>query len=267
MPITSADTYYNAKKWPIRYRRTISRAATAGQLTSCLDVAGTPSAVSITLPATVSGEIVTDAFAGYPTIANFAGGATGYLGQVAFRSSVAGGCVLYDRIYQAGSFSLGAVTTFTITSPPSIASRLPDTNYSDIELLLEISTSVVAATTVEIRYTNEIGTTNKTTGAQVLSSAFAIGRILPLALAAGDKGVQKIDSVIIGGTAGTGAVNVIIARKLAEFDIRVANGADIQGWDTMGGPVVFDTSALWLVPIPDSTSTGTHTISATVLSG
>ena len=81
-------------------------------------------------------------------------------------------------------------------------------------------------------------------------------------------GVQSITSVTVGGTVATaGSFNVVVARRLAQFDIRVANASDIQSWDVLGGPQLFSTSCLWPVMIADSTSTGTPSLDLAVING
>ena len=81
-------------------------------------------------------------------------------------------------------------------------------------------------------------------------------------------GVQRIDSVTVGGTvATTGAFNVILARRLAEFDIRVLNAMDLQSWDQLGAPILFQDSCLWEVSQADGTSSGTPTLGLTIING
>jgi hypothetical protein len=91
---------------------------------------------------------------------------------------------------------------------------------------------------------------------------------VPLSLQAGDKGVQKVDSVTVGGTvASAGAFNVIVARRLGTFDIRVANAMDIQGWDVIGGPQVWDTSCFWPTIISDGTASGIVYLDLDIING
>ena len=73
------------------------------------------------------------------------------------------------------------------------------------------------ATTVSVGYTNSAGTASRSTGATASLSGYITGRLIQMPLQAGDVGVQKIDSVTIGGTVATaGTVNVILARPLWE---------------------------------------------------
>lgn len=270
MAITTADGFFGAAKQRDKIAKTASFTTVAATPFSTLDVAGIPAAGSLAVGNTANGLVPTDAVAGFPVINAFGGGATGYLASAQFRNSVVGGAVLYDRLFHVGSISLLALATTTLSSQPSYTGRLPGgTDYSNLEILLEINAAMSAtATTVSVSYTNEAGVTGRSTGASISLSGFTTRRVLSLPLQAGDKGVQRIDSVTVGGTvATTGTFNVVVARNLANFDIRVANALDSQAWDMLGGPVVFADSALWLVVQPDSTAAGVPALSYQIING
>ena len=91
-----------------------------------------------------------------------------------------------------------------------------------------------------------------------------------LGLAAGDTGVQKIESVIVtnGGTAMTaGAVNVLILRPLWSGRCKIANDGDVHGLDKTAMPVLYADSALVFAVCPDSTSTGIPEIEFVIANG
>lgn len=194
-----------------------------------------------------------------------------YLSTIEGSGSVIGRGFIYDRLWHAGSVLMTSLATTTFSSQPSYTSRLPagGTDYGDLEIFIEINVAVSAtATTIAVAYTNEAGTTGRTTGATATLSGFATRRLIRMPLQAGDKGVQKIESVTVGGTvASTGSFNVIVARRVASFGGRVANYNDIRGWDTTGGPEIFADSALWLVGQPDSTASGAIDVIMTILNG
>jgi hypothetical protein len=270
MAIVTADGWFGAARQQALIRKTAGVVSIAATAFSVWDVAGNPGAGTLAVGNTTTGVVPTDATAGAPLINAFGGGATGYLAAAQYRNSVASGCVLYDRLWHAGAVSMTALATTTFSSQPSYAGRLPNgTDYGNLEILLEINTAVSAtATNVSVAYTKEDGTTGRTTGASASLSGFTNKRIVMLPLQAGDKGVQKIESVTVGGTvATTGTFNVVVARRLAEFDVRVVNGADLQAWDALGAPQVFDTSCFWPVIIPDATSTGFVTLGFSVING
>jgi hypothetical protein len=268
--ITTADGWFAAAKQKTSLIKTASAITIATVPFSLWDVAGSPGAGSLTIGNTANGLVPTDAVAGTPLINAFGVSALGYLASARYRSSVAGGATLYDRLFHAGSVLLNALATTTLTAQPVFTSRLPGGNdYSNTEILLEINAAVSATSTqVTVTYTNEAGVTGRSTGLSVSLSGFTTRRLVPMPLQAGDKGVQKIESIVVGGTVATaGSVNVVIARRLADFDVRVANGLDAQAWDLLGSPFVYADSALWLVSIPDGASSGLPTLMLDIING
>lgn len=270
MAITTADGWFAAAKQKMQIMKSAAVTTIAAQLYSLWGTNGNPGAGTMAVGNTASGVIFNDATVGAPLITNFSGANIGYLAQAQFRNSVAGGLVLFDRIFGAGAVLMTSLATTTFSAQPAITTRLPGGNdYGDLEILIELTTTVSAtATTIAVGYTNEAGTTGRTTGASASLSGFTTPRVIRMPLQAGDKGVQKIESVTVGGTVATaGAFNVILARRLAEFDIRVVNALDSQAWDLLGAPQVFDSSCLWAVAQADSTSSGLPTLAMTIING
>jgi hypothetical protein len=271
MTINTADGWFAAAR--DNSPKIIKSAAfttVAGQPFSTWDVAGNPGAGSLAIGNTTTGVVPTDATAGAPNINAFGGGALGYLARAWYRASVAGGATLYDRLWHAGSVAMNALATTPLSSQPAITQRLPGaSDYTGLEILLEINAAVSAtATTVTVTYTNQAGVTGRTTGATASLSGLTNRRVVAMPLQAGDTGVQKIESVTVGGTvATTGSFNVVLARRIDEFDIRIANALDAHGWDVTAGPPMFTDQCLWLVVQPDSTSSGTQTLGVTIING
>lgn len=271
MAITTADGYFGAARQIFDIQKTASFATIAANPFSLWDVAGNPGAGSLAIGNTTTGLVPTDATAGAPAITDFGSGNVGYIQTAEYANSVAGRAFIYDRLWHAGSVSMTALATTTFSSQPAITQRLPNagTDWGGLEILLEINVAVSAtATTVSVSYTNEAGVSGRTTGASASLSGFTNRRIVRLPLQAGDKGVRTIDSVTVGGTvATTGTFNVILARRLAAFNTRVANACDIRGWDLLGGPIVFQDSCLWGVVQPDSTAAGVLDFGLTIING
>lgn len=260
MAILTADDYIAAARQLYDITKTAEITTVANNEFSTLDVAGMPGAGSLAVGNTANGLVPDDTVAGYPLITAFGGGATGHLTRVNFACTVACRMRLWDRLFNVGSVSLTSLATTTLASQPSYTGRLPGgTDYGNLFILIEINAAVSAtATTVTVTYKNQAGTTGRSTGATASLSGFTTRRIIVMPLQAGDTGVQKIETVVVGGTvATTGSVNVIVARLLVEsMRVPIANAADAYGFDRVGFPQVWDTSALWLTVIPDSTSSG-----------
>ncbi len=270
MAITTADGWFGAARQRVALRKTAAVTTVAAQQFSTWALAGNPGSGTLAVGNTTTGVLFTDAVAGSPTINAFGPGATGYLAAAYFRNSVVGGAQVYDRIWGAGAVLMTALATTTFAGQPSITGRVPSgSDYGDVVMLLELTTTVSAtATTVTVGYTNEASVAGRTTGASASLSGMTTPRVIEMPLQAGDKWPTKIDSVTVGGVVATaGAFNVILARKIAEFDVRVVNGTDAQAWDMTGAPIVFADMCSWLVVQPDGTSSGAPSSTLTISNG
>jgi len=214
-----------------------------------------------------AGELVTNTTAnmGDLPIQAVAGKTDYQLTRVVSVNTVAARHKLYDRLWQC-SMLLTTLGTGTITAPPSYVGRLPNSDYSNTEIVLEITTAVSAtATTVTVTYTNELGVAGRTTGSSGSLSGFTLGRHVYMPLQAGDNGVQEIDSIVVGGTvATTGRVNVMVIRPVWQGRVGAANAGEVQALDRVGMPQVYATSCLQLEVTADSTSTGLPIINAEI---
>ena len=257
MAISDINTYLNAAKQTITYSKTAATTTSAGSLRyTVLAAAGTPTAGTLAGTA-APGALFTPASSGMPTI-NFLTG-SGYITRIQYSNSVTGRIELWDKIYGV-VIPVNALATTTVTSPPSISGRLVGGNdYSSLRLFVEITTTMSAtATTVQVTYTDQGGTSRAATATASLSG-FTAGRWVEIPLVAGSVGIQKIESVTIGGaTNAAGAINIIIARLLwSSPRINIAPGGDTFGIDKTGMPQIFPTSALVATVVPEGTTTGT----------
>lgn len=208
----------------------------------------------------VAGVIPTDATAGSPVINAFTGANAGYLMTFDASSSVAGVLSVYDRLYHAGPFLTTTLHTDTLAGQPAL-SRVPNTDYSQLELWLEVTAVFAAtATTVSVSYQDGNNTTQTATHtADVASLTGApINRMYPLRLA-NSTGIQKINSVTIGGaTNTTGQFNVVIQRNIVDHTVVSANiGRPKKGPFETGMPVVYADSCLAMMWNATATTTGT----------
>jgi hypothetical protein len=261
MAITTLDQYIASNKQIVQYTKTAAVTSVALNWYSVHQAAGNPgagvlaAATSVTTAVASAGIVPDDTLAGYPVINTT--GTDYYLSKVEFANTVLSRLMIYDRLWHV-NMVLTTLGTGTITAPGSYAARLPSTNYNLTAIIVEITTTVSAtATTVAVTYTNQAGTTGRSTGATASLSGFVAGRWLILPLQAGDTGVQKIESIVVGGTvATTGAVNVAVVRPLWYGRVSIANFGDTHGFDRTGMPIIYNNSALGLAINADSTSTG-----------
>lgn len=260
MAIITGDGYIAASKQIVPYTKTAAVTTVATTRYTIRGAAGNPGAATLLGAATPSGGLLTDASSGFPLINAFGATNSGYLTRLQWNNSVIGRVELWDMLYAVGitTTQLGTLQTLTLSGQPSILGRTPDGVGNGLRIFVEITTTMSAtATTITCTYTNSGGTGARTTASSGSLSGFVAGRWVELALQAGDSGVQKIDTVVIGGaTNAAGALNVIIARPLWTNSTRVANAGTSEGIDLTGMPIVYDTSAFAVTTIADGTSSG-----------
>lgn len=264
MTITSNDLLIAAARQSrIPLIRNVSRTAVALSSYSVFDLAGDPGAGTLAGTSTAAGVVPTSATAGCPIVNAYGGGAVAMIPRLEFNNSVACRMALYDMVFKAGAYAFTAGTT-TLSAQPSYSSRMAGgTDYTGTEIWIEVSTAFATGTAwqVQVTYTNQAGTTGRTSIISVARAAAALtlGTMFRMALQAGDSGVQKIESVIVinGGTAMTaGNFNVLVLRGLGATRIRVANDVVIQDQFATQLPFVGASPALVCVVTPDSTATG-----------
>ena len=270
MAITTLDTLINAAKQVLPWTKTTAVTTIAATPFSYFDVAGAPGAGTIAIGNTTTGVVPTSATGGFPTLYTFGGGATGYLNSVGYSNSVASRITLYDRIWHAGSFPATPTGTTALTTTfTDYSGRLPGGSAHGVEAFLEINVAIAAAAvTIQLGYTNSDGVAGRLSVANASLSGLTTRRLIPIQLQAGDRGIQKIDSYIIGGTAAaTGSINLVLARRLWTGRVNIANAGGYDGPDVTGLQIVYQNTAFWPVVIADSTSGGTPDLTLVVANG
>lgn len=252
MAITTTNEYLSATKQRLVFQKTSSRTAVATGWFSVFDLAGNPSIGTLSSGNTANGIVPTDTTNGMPLINAFSGANSGHLTKVEFGSSVACRLKLYDRLFNAGAFSFNS--NVSLSSQPSFISRLPNGDYNGTQIWVECVTAFTGSLSVVVTYTNQDGVSAKSTGTFV-AGALTLGRMVQLPLAAGDVGVQKIESVI-ATVATVGTFNILVIRELWTGRVRIANDGDSHGIMRTGAPQVFSDSAIQLMICADSTATG-----------
>jgi hypothetical protein len=202
---------------------------------------------------TTAGLVPTNATTGAMRIDPFSG--SGYITWVDLTCGLGTSQVtLYDRLWHGGAFLDNHGSTYTLSAQPSYSSRVPGgTDYTGLQIWGETSTGFNNSTcTLTVTYTDQSGNTGHTTGAVTFANpgTNVLGNLFLLPLAAGDCGVQKIESVTFssGATNGSG-VNVLVVRPLwrgiiADTPVPCARAFGI---DQTGMPQVWQDSALNLM--------------------
>ena len=252
------DQWIGGTKEIKSYSRTTTRTSVANVWFTVHDLAGHPGAATLAVGNTANGLVPVSGPAGaqtngYPLL-NFSSNVTGYLTNVDFGSTVACRLSIYDRLFNCGAYTFNAATT--LASQPSYAGRVPGgTDFTGLQLWAEAVTAGTLVQNVTVTYTDQSGNTGHTTGAVSAGAALTVGKLWQLPLAAGDSGLQKIESVT-GTVASAGTFNVFVARPLWSGRVTIANGGDCHGLDRVGMPQIWNTSCLALMVNADSTSTG-----------
>ena len=267
MAIATLDQYIAAASQRVSLMKTASRTATVVTAYGVFDLAGNPGAGVLAGTSTTAGVVPTDATAGFPIINAFGVGNTGYISNIAFGSTVACRITLFDCLFKAGAYNAAAATV-NLTAQPSYSSRVLDgTDFSNTEIWVESVSAPTGTTTMTVTYTNQSGTAGKTTGGVSLGAAPPLGKMVQLPLAAGDSGVQVIQSVVTAGGTGTLNFNVLVLRRLWSGRVNSINGGDTHDMLKTGLPIIFADSALMAVVIPDSTATGIFELNLELVNG
>lgn len=269
MAISTLDQLIAGTKQVVSWSRLTARTTVANGWFTLFDVAGNPGAGTLSAGNSANGVVPTDATAGFPKI-EFSSG-LGYIGSVAFGGSANGRWALYDRVFHAGTYAYNSGTS-NLSSQPSYSARMPGGSYVGTQIWIEVETAFATGTTwsVTVTYTDQDGNAGASTGALGSTTAANLtkGRMYQLALASGDSGVQKIESVVVttGGMT-AGAFNVVVIRPLWTGRVVFNNDGDTHGFDRTGLPQIFGDSALTFMVSMDSTSSGLIDNLITVVSG
>ena len=261
MTITTLDGLIAATKRRVVLQKTASQTTVANIPFSCFDAAGNPGAGTLAVGNTANGIVPTDAVAGYPALATAA--ASLYLNRILARSSVACWLDLYDCVFSAGAYAFNANTT--LASQPSYAGRVPGADYNGLEFWLEAVTAFTGSQSIRLTYLDQAGAAGDT-GVIATGVAPIARRMYMMPLAAGDSGIQRLDSVI-SSVSTVGTFNVHILRWLWGCRINAANQGVVDSLLKTGLPQIYDTSALRLVITADSTASGLPSLRAETADG
>lgn len=162
------------------------------------------------------------------------GGRQKYLLSWGGTCSQTGAIFLVDRLAHIGSLS-GTTTTAQNTTSLSV-SRYTGTESVGNQIWVEIYTIIgTTATTITASYTNQAGTSGRTTKATPFGGTGVreAERMIPLPLQDGDTGVRSVESVTVLASTGTaGNFGVTIVRPLAMTSIGVAGTGFVMDFIT-----------------------------------
>jgi hypothetical protein len=194
--------------------------------------------------------------------------------RLARLSLVSGGNVgmvwVVDRMW--GNVPTVTTTTAqTITSPTWPARDVSgSTTGAGVYLALECSSTTGnsgAITNTTVSYTNSAGTSGRSATLPSFPATAASGTWAPLTLAAGDVGVQSVQSITLGTSYVSGAIHLVAYRWVADLAIPTASVGSSADFAQLGLPTIWDSSVLQLVYWPTGGALGALTGSASYAQG
>lgn len=121
---------------------------------------------------------------------------------------------------------------------------------------IEVSTITGAGTpTLTLKYTNSAGTADKTaTNITSTIDTSPIGAFYPIALAAGDDGIQRAQSLTLSTTWTSGTIHAVLYRVLARLELPMMNLTYALDALTGGFARLYDNTVPFLLFVPSATS-------------
>jgi hypothetical protein len=171
----------------------------------------------------------------------------------------------------SGSYTVTVTSGSTFTIPVNVSTggtggtvglALPprDANGSiageQVYLGVEVSGNVGAGTpTLTVFYTDTDGNEANATNVIATVASPIAGAFHPIGLAAGDKGIQTVQSLTLSATWTSGTIHLVAYRVLARLELTNANVPNAIDALTSGFPRLFDNSVPFLIFIPNTTTT------------
>lgn len=142
----------------------------------------------------------------------------------------------------------------------NLTNRIGDANYSDVQWWLEWYTATGGtAVTATVAVTFNDGTTANLSAS--LTATRPASFMLPLnGLNAANPGkfIRAVNTVQLSATTGTaGSFGVTATRPRTLLSLNVANKTETADWAQLGLPNVPNSSALFMIQLTSTTSTGT----------
>lgn len=259
MAIATEDQLLNGFTAPEFILKAAFTGAAAGQYHSSVYLAGRPGAM--TAPSSgLSGAAVTSSRAGMMPLPSAVAGQQIYLGGLdAAQGGNIGAVLLVDRLWDNSGITVTTTTGQTINSAtwPS-RDTSASTQGAGVLVGLEVSSTLGngAVTNTTLTYTNSAGTASRTATIASFPAAAPTGTFVPFALAAGDVGVRSIQTLTLGTSYVSGAMNLVAYRVLAVVGTPTANISSSQDFLALGLPKIWDNSALQLLYLLAGTAGG-----------
>jgi hypothetical protein len=255
MAIVTLDQALAGMKPPVEFIKASTGTQVAGRPTTIWYRAGVPGA-GVASNAGIGGEILVSPVSGQLPFENPVSG-NSYLARICAQATIAGQLVLIDKLWVNSGIAVNTTATQVFTGAAQIPNR--DANGSNVGdgvyAGIEVSGSTGAGTpTITVGYTNTAGQSKTATNAYPTASSTPAGTFFPVSLAAGDKGIQKAESITLSATWTSGTIHVVLYRIIARLELTIGNVPNALDLMSSGFPRIYDDSVLTMLFIPSSTS-------------
>jgi hypothetical protein len=265
MAITTLDGAIAGMKPPVMYTKSVSATLVAGMPFSFWLSAGSPS--SGILSTALGGTALTSTATqrqGQIYHSN-PGSGNAYLARFSGASLQGGILMLCDRLLDVGVTSTGPML-LTVAAASSVLSTgilARDANGSSagvgVQLGYEVTTVLSGGGgTLSASYTNSTGTAAHTAVTlSTISATAPVGSFFFTGLAAGDIGVQSVQTITPSTGFTSGFVSAVLFRPLAMLELTAANIPNAVDALTAGFPQLYNGSVPFLIFVPNTTTATT----------
>ncbi len=264
MAISTLDAALAGMQAPQYFAKSVTPTLVAGRPQSLWQLAGAPGA-GLAIATTAGGVALssTSALVNGQIPHYDPGSGNSYLAQFTAMASIAGTLLLCDRLLQCGGNSGGSAISVTSTSSQTINTttlpardRTGTTNGDTVLWGVEVQTATSTGTpTLTIGYTNQAGSASRTaTNVDPTVATSAIGAFYRLGLAAGDTGIQSIQTYQQSATWTSGTLGLIAYRVLQSLPLIAPFVADSVDALTSGFPQLWNGVVPFLIFVPNTTT-------------
>ena len=229
--------------YPVPFMKTGTAADTAGYWYCTSKDNGFPGAWAPGTPG-INGRVTSGSASddnGCIPIKNPAVGAN-YLTELQMSASVNHSHLFFDCLWVNSGIVVTTTTAQAITTPTLPPRDINGTTNGEgcmiAMLTTTANTNAAVISNATVSYTNSAGVSGRTAtlsaiaGSQIPATP-VIGTLVWFNLAAGDKGVQSIQSITLGTSLGAGAVSLMIARDIATIGTTIVN---VSAQKVIGAP-------------------------------
>lgn len=259
MTISTMDQLIAGLKAPQPIIKASFTGQAAGQLHSSFYLAGLPGAAAAPTPG-LAGAALTSYAGQIPVPTPVANQVIYLAGMDATEAGNVGGVILLDRLWHNSGFT---ITTTTAQTVNSVAFPPRDINASTagagINVAIEVSATTgngSPVTNTTMSYTNSAGTASRTATITSYPTGAVTGTFVPFNLAAGDTGVQSIQSLTLGTSYVSGTINLVAYRTIAAIPTPLVNTTSSQDVVQLGMPAMLDNSVPFLIYVLAGTAGG-----------